>query len=262
MRWVAIILSLLMSPVADARPQGGISDTVIVTGNFVVGYSKVPYQSFMGMSGGPSPFTQEATAHPSTFPNNSSFNWSVPTPNGCGGSVCGFLHEDYANYLCGPQSITPKQISAISTFTETHNLSYTEGVSGNGFDILDDLFVAPTSSDCTQGDQLAEVSVFYKSPTSTQTYINSQTQLGTVTISGVLWKAAVNNSVTPKVLLLAPNNYADVLTGTVDILAVLNYFVAQGQLSSSGWILGYGLGVEPYQGAGSLTYNSFSNVYS
>lgn len=201
-------------------------------------------------------YTQSLSVTPNQFPNQTIIAWSWPnnTPS-C--TLWGYNHVDYGNYEgLGSYPITAKQLSAITTLTETFNWS----ISGPpaDFDVINDIWLWPSS---TQTTATAEVEIFLHSPLTVQNFINGSNQIGTYTDScGTTWQVAY--STPPLDLLFAPVGYADVSTGCVNVHAMLNYLVAQGQISSSLWYTGHSLGVEPYQGAGSLSPASFSVAYN
>lgn len=204
-------------------------------------------------------YTQSLAIQPSLFPNSTVISWSFPnsgpTAPGCSGpGIWGYDHEDFGNYDGGSQDITAEKISAITALKPTFLWSIT-GTAAN-FDVLDDTFLWDTP---TQTTQLNEVEIFLHSPTAVQNFVNGATQIGTHTDScGTSWKVAHSGTD----MLFAPVGYADFSSGCVDKLDLLNYLVAQGQISASEYYTGNGLGVEIYQGSGSFSIASLSVAYT
>jgi hypothetical protein len=195
-----------------------------------------------------------------SFPNLSVLNWYTPKgtiPNALG--VWGLHHIDYGNYDASIQQtqITPQIVGDISTFTASFNYSYT----GTAFfNTLHEIWLNKDGSQTASRSSgaLFEIGFLLHSGDS-GTFHASGTLIGTT---------HVNNSVTytarqhgTYITFMAS---ADVLSGTIDWAAVLNFLIANEVITGSEWVSGISFGVEPTLEAGTgtrtgqFTLNTFS----
>lgn len=196
-------------------------------------------------------FWENLAYFPATFPNGTTIVWSYPTAPCV--SICGFLNIQYGFYdTGGSQSITSKQLSAITTLTATNNL--TMSGTTNGWDVLYDIFL----TNGAQGTHANEIEILIHTPTYSSASCSSGSLIGTTTISGINWTAYLSGTI----YCVYPTSLADVPSASIDIHAIFNYLIANGGLSSSVYYNGHALGVEPRNGTGQLTYNSLSVVYN
>jgi hypothetical protein len=195
-----------------------------------------------------------------TFPNATVLNWYTPKgtiPNSLG--VWGYHQVDYGNYDGSVQQtlITPQMIGDISTFTTSFNYSYTDSAF---FNTLHELWLNKDGSQTASrsGANLFEIGFFLHAGDS-GTFHASGTLIGTT---------HVNNSVTytarshgTYITFMAS---ADVLSGTIDWAAALNFLITNEVITGSEWVSGIAIGVEPSLEAGTgtrtgqFTLNTFS----
>jgi hypothetical protein len=195
-----------------------------------------------------------------SFPNSSVLNWYTPKgtiPNAFG--VWGFHHIDYGNYDSSVQQtqITPQMVGDISTFTASFNYSYT----GTAFfNTLHEIWLNKDGSQTASRSSGALFEIgFLLHPGDSGTFHASGTLIGTT---------HVNNSVTytarshgTYITFMAS---ADVLSGTIDWAAALNFLVTNNVITGSEWVSGISIGVEPSLEAGTgtrtgqWTLNTFS----
>lgn len=221
--------------------------------------SSGPYQTFQNMFNLSSGYTESTSGFVNVFPNQTTIAWSVPaTP--CP-SVCGFLQQSYGNYSGGSaRGVTQKQVSAINTLTENLNLSFAG--SANGYDSIDDLFLCPTSSPCTNVTATVEISPFFHTPASA---CFGYSALGTNphTISGVSWNFT-KSSGSPAQICMIPASGSDITSIALDLLGTINYLagVSGSTVTTSLYYQGHALGVEPLAGSGSIVINSRNITYN
>lgn len=183
-----------------------------------------------------------------TAPVQTEIIWSYPSTPSSG--VYGFLQQSYGSSNGGPHSTPSVQIKNLNTLTSTHNISITGGV--NNYDIIYDAFLTSTA----YGTNIDEFSVQVHSDAASIAYINSITQIGTFTGSGVIWQVA--QSAPGGQIIFVPSSYVDELSITIDMKAMFAYLVTQSVLTGNEYFNGIALGVEPYENGGTLTYNSWS----
>jgi hypothetical protein len=195
-----------------------------------------------------------------SFPNSSVLNWYTPKgtiPNSMG--VWGFHHIDYANYDNSVQQvqITPQMVGDISTFIASFDHSYT----GTAFfNTLHEIWLDKDGSQTASRSSGALFEIgFLLHPGDSGTFHASGTLIGTT---------HVNNSVTytarshgTYITFMAS---ADVLSGTIDWAAALNFLITNEVITGSEWVSGISFGVEPVLEAGTgtrtgqFTLNTFS----
>jgi hypothetical protein len=116
-----------------------------------------------------------------------------------------------------------------------------------------------TTSPGNNNTNAAEVEIFLHSPTYSQQWVASLTQLGQVNVSGVTWNVAESptNAQGTADYVFMPASGANFSSGTINILTMLQYLVSHGGLSSSVYFNGLATGVETDSGSGSwsLTTN-------
>jgi hypothetical protein len=224
-------------------------------------------------------YTQGLSAYPSQFPNNSTISFSWPCAAGTGGYFAygwpTIVFGAYGVSGSGPYnpysvaSPGPQQISSLNNLS----VSYDVAVGGNlnSFDLLLDNFIW---TDNTFKTQQAELSFL--------PYNNATTSLGgstahTFTNAGGSpspWFAQVVKSggqiVFQPVVSSGSTTTTNILSGTIDLLEIINYAIAQGWIISSQYMIGLQLGPEPqtpnsYNSCphqGSVLINSLSYVWN
>src|SRR6185312_14175343 len=113
-------------------------------------------------------------------------------------------------------------VGSITQLSQTINLSI--GGDTNGYDVLIDFFTTLAANNFTNRQH--EIEVFLHTPAYAAAYVQSLLQIGTYTdASGRAWTVAVDKNASPHDILFMPANQANVLSGTVDIRAMLNWLV-------------------------------------
>ena len=203
-------------------------------------------------------YTDSLTLDPNNFPNGVLISWSWPaSPAPLG--VYNFDAIDFGDYKgTSPQTpISSTQINNIGTLSE--NVSLVLGGNEANFDVITDMFL--TSQANNENTQVAEVEIFLHTPQYSANWANSLSVIGTFTDSGHTWKAAIGTGAVPDIVII-PTDANDVLSGSINILTMLDYLVAQGALTGNAYFNGLALGAEVRDGSGSLGINNFAVTYS
>jgi hypothetical protein len=284
----ALILALLvLTESAFAVPRGVISPQITTADSAI--YSSVPCCSPAPANGmaflmnnfgrgnlvNGVDYQTRFFASQNQFPVNSTLTWNwapTMTCTGCGAFAYGWPEISYGSSNFGSSwPVTgpwPEQLSALTTLTVTYNLAV--GGNTNSYDVLLDTFVtaSPTTTD---GSYVAEVSFYpYGNPnlplTNASTF-HAFTSAGNACVG--------TNFGSPPELVIYPivgtsctvsPVRRSILSGTVDLKEIFTYLIAQGLLTGSEYLRGYGLGPEmqvpaawnsaPY--SGTLTVNGLS----
>ena len=214
-------------------------------------YSIGPYGAYLNTFGTAAPVVQEMLVNPATFPNGSMIVWAYPMATGPL-SIQGFQQAvSYGDYYgTVPQSVvTPKQIKTIGTLTTNFSISW--GGTPNGYDVIHDMFLTATPDG--DASHLFEVEIFLHVSPYALTYAQGLTQLGTVTISGIVWTVSINRGMAaPAILFLPPG---DVNVHTIDVGAALKWLVSINVLTGNEYFNGLTIGAEVAQGCGYLGVN-------
>ena len=203
-------------------------------------------------------YTQSITVIPETMPNGTVIAWSwpnqIPDHVYAGPFLCYGVYAD-GHTAAGIRPL-PKQISTISILQIQHNVS----ISGytNNFDVIYDGYLTATPGGDYHG--VPEISIFVHSPPGSLTFNQSLSPRysGYVDADGMAWDMAWHNSQ----IAIWPHTGADVLVNTIDRKAMLDYLIAQGQLTGNEWFNGIAIAAEPLRYTGTLTVNSISVTYN
>jgi hypothetical protein len=231
--------------------------TTALTVGDIAFVDNVPYSGFMFPSDNSTgPHVNQLSYYPATLPNGTTITWSYPS-NPCG-AICGFLQQAYGDYNNGPTNyITPQQISTITTLTSSANLTFGVSNTSDGWDVIDDIFLGTTD----HAIDALEIEIFQHSPTSAQSFCAGGASKGTLVDGGITWNVSVISGSTPDACFI-PSNFADVTSTTIDIKAMFLYLVSQSVIPNTVWYHGHAKGIEPRNGSGYVTYNSWSMVYN
>lgn len=217
--------------------------------------------------------TQTMQVSPSTFPDNTKFNWSWPAD--ADDSVKSWNAIAYGDYLQTdiPAQIISSKISNIVTLTEDHTFTYSAPTeSGN---VALDFFLF-TTPDSTSGNMACEVEVYFHTPDSTKAFVDSLTSLGTYTSAAIgdtpaiTWnvgRQASNFYGTPYYLFY-PADQSDQAAITFDVAAALAWLSTANPttgityLTGDEYYNGHAFGVETLKGSGYLLVSSLSVTYA
>lgn len=264
--WNGTALTTRVLEPAGSEAEPPPDDALVIDGNFQSYAVTPPYSAYTGMWGHYIAANNDLiadssmTIYPDTFPNGSSYSWSVTRDPDWGG-VVGILGVSYGNYDDSPFSITPRQVNAITTLSA--NLSWTfTGDQSSG--LLCEFWLSSASTPSGEiTTKTHEIAFWPKVSAGSQAYANSSTTVGPgFTASGVTWvvKEDVSNTGEPY-LFAYRTGFAD-FEGVLPFKAYLDYLTAQGKITGNEWFNGLVMGVEPFDGAGTLTLDTFSVSYS
>jgi hypothetical protein len=205
-------------------------------------------------------FTQSLTLDHANFPNGSVFAWSwpnTPGPNNVYSSPC-LMFGTYAQVVAPTPTIPYKQINTINTLTVKHDVTLNSDPTR--FDAIYDFYLQPSSDTSTHG--LFEIELHMHTPQYFADWINaSLTKYNFTDADGTDWIIASNPGVNPRMIIFVRADFADHLNALVDLRALLIAAKAKGLLTGDEYFTGMAMAVEPREGSGSMTINSFSVNY-
>lgn len=229
------------------------------------GYTVGPYTAYIqpvGAGAMQPPAYQDSACVTASFPDQTGFMWSWPA-NTAG--VVSWLAIDFGDYdNTVPQTpIDRSQLQhinqlALGSAAQPFQI-LTSGVLDD-FDIIIDMFL--TSAPGSTSPQTHEIEVFLHAPAYSQAYVNSLLPIGTFTdANSVAWQCVINKGLTPHDILFMRVDRADVLSGSIDVRAMLLWLVTEKWCGSNEYFNGLAVGVEVQQGAGSAAIQSLSVTY-
>jgi hypothetical protein len=256
-------LAILLFFGSIAYPQVTINDTNLA-------YTTGSYSAFL------SPYGANGNVFGGTY--TESISWSGPlnqtsileqwnwpaSPNCKGNNVCSYLPISFGNADNSTQKypIAAQQISTITTLKATH--SFTLTLTTTGANVIDELYLSSTSAHSRPYSY--EITIYDHENAAGITYLNNlyaNHAIGTYSSNGITWHVAIdvtaNSGAFPDIVFF-PSDNSDVPSATIDILAMLNYLVSTGPVTSNLWYAGEAFGVEVINSAGSMT-GTFSVAY-
>ncbi len=203
-------------------------------------------------------YADEIAVHQDTFPANVDFSWHWPlaTPKNAG--VYGYNALSFGNYDGGsPQvPVESRQVKTISTLTETFRFSMPRSI--GDFNVLTEFFL---TSEKGSEKKVAEVGFLLRPAKSGIAFADAGEQLGTFTdASKHAWKVAKQTGPFGPYYMFMPTA-GDVLSGTIDFKAGLDFLRGKGQITGEEWFNGLAFGVEPEKGSGSIHVETLSVSY-
>ncbi len=195
------------------------------------------------------------------FPNGLSMSWSWPdkAPTSSGVYNLNAINFGNANHTIVQTPITPLQVSAIGTLTQTQAL--TLGGETAKYDVITDFWLTAKAGNLDT--KLFEVEVFLHTPAYSRSYVQHATPLGTYTdAQGRPWTMAIDKgaNLAPDILIM-PENGRDVLSGSVDLKGMLAWLAGHGVITGTEYFNGLSMGAEVRQGAGALVIDRFNVEY-
>lgn len=202
-------------------------------------------------------YADEIAVRPETFPANVEFSWHWPLTTAKNAGVYGYNALSFGNYDGGtPEvAVTPRQVKSIGALTETFHFAMARPI--GDFNVLSEFFL--TSEKGTE-KKVAEVGFFLRPAKSAITFADAGEQLGTFTdVTSRAWK--VGKQPAPHGPYYMFITVGDVLEGTIDFKAALDFLRAKGHVTGEEWFNGLAFGIEPVTGSGSLRVESLSVRY-
>ena len=202
-------------------------------------------------------FMDEIAVQPETFPSNVELTWHWPLTSPKHTGVYGYNALSYGSYDGGvPQvAITPRQVKEIGELSETFGFQMARPI--GDFNVLTEFFLTKKSGGA---DKVAEIGFFLHAAKSAVPFADAGEQLGLFTDStGRAWKVGVQPAPAGPYYMFIP--VGDVLTGTVDFKAGLDFLRSKGRLTGEEWFNGLAFGIEPISGSGSVRVQSLAVTY-
>jgi hypothetical protein len=202
-------------------------------------------------------YADEIAVQPETFPAHSEFSWQWPLTPPKHTGVYGYNALSFGSYDGGvPQTpITPRQVKTIGTLSETFRFAMPRSI--GDFNVLTEFFLAEKES----GEpKVGEVGFFPHAAKTAIPFANAGEQLGVFTdATGRAWKVSKQPAPHGPYYMFIPAG--DVLEGTIDFKAALDFLRAKGQVSGEEWFTGLAFGIEPTAGSGSVGVENLSVTY-
>ena len=202
-------------------------------------------------------YVDEIAVRPESFPANVDFSWHWPLVPAKNAGVYGYNALSFGNYDGGSPEVAveSRQIKTISTLTETFRFSTARPI--GDFNLLTEFFL---TSEKGSEKKVAEIGFFLRTAKSAIAFADAGEQLGTFTdASGRAWKVGKQPAPHGPYYMFIPTG--DVLEGSVDFKAALDFLRAKGQLTGEEWFNGLAFGIEPIAGSGSVHVESLAVSY-
>jgi hypothetical protein len=175
--------------------------------------------------------------------------FETPNLHHCG--VYGYHFVAYGNYDHGEPlvSVTSRQVSSISKFTETfawHPVS-----AGGRFNVLNEFYTTATPGGASA--KVHEIGLFPHISSIGRAYAEAGDKIGVWTdASGRAW------TITRQGRFLMVVSASEVKSATIDFRSLLIYLMSRGAISGSEWVNGAAFGVENVSGRSTNTIDSWS----
>jgi len=251
-----ILISLFASAFAETPRVLGDQE-FFSKGNFIA-YA-APWSTYSGPGAALKhgvDFLDEITVRPESFPANSEFTWHWPLTPAKGQGVYGYNALSFGSYDGGipEKPVGPRMISEITKLSETFSFAFARPV--GDFNLLTEFFLTDQSG----GKQIAEIGFFLHTSQSAISFANDGEQLGNFTdATGRVWKVSIQTAPVGPYYMFIPNG--DVLTGSIDFKAALDFLREKNKLTGTEWFSGLAFGIEPITGSGSMRVKTLSVIY-
>lgn len=252
--------------VTTAFPPGSLRQI----GNFQ-SYAKPPYQCYTGMFGVYNPLnnalvaTSEKLVYPDNFPNKTKISWDItPDPDWAG--INGMLAIGWGNYDDSAGSITPRQLSTITSLILDVDWTF---VGDNSTGLLCETWLTsiarPSGGISGSPDVRYEVGFLPKVSTGAHDWLlfGGPVSVGGYTDShGVHWNVsqADNGQGTPYLIAYRDGYVSH--QGIFDFKDLFTFLVGAGQITGNPYFNGLAFGAEVVSGVASLEYNSYTPTYT
>lgn len=243
---------------AVAEPKALADKDFFSKGNFIA-YA-APWSTYEGPNSGlkrDTDFADEITVDEKEFPNGTGFTWHWPLTPPKESGVYGYNAVSYGSYDGGvPETpVEARQVKEIRTLSETFSYEMARPV--GDFNVLTEFFLTAKKG----GDEkVAEIGFFLHASKSAVQFFEAGEQLGSYTdATHRKWKVAAQPAPAGPYYMFLPDS--DVLEGTVDFKAALDFLKARKKFTGAEWFNGLAFGIEPVAGSGSLKLKALSVGY-
>lgn len=200
-------------------------------------------------------YSDSIIVNPRTFTDSSIIGWRWPNRSSTATGVWGYMSVWFGNYDGGEPAVqvTPRQVKNITTLRQDFSLS---PISSGSFNILNEFYL--TSQAGNSAAKVIEIGYFLHSSTEASTFFSTGQPIGSyLDASGQMWDARIQGTF----CMLIPRAGTDVLTGSIDVKAMLAFLTTKGVITGNEWFNGIALGVEPVSGSGELRIGRWSVTY-
>ena len=205
----------------------------------------------------------------STFPNGTVLSWVLPaTPNDF--NVYCYPCLNYGNALNDLPVAHPVPALVASTIaTMAINVNMTAVGNLATFDIMAECWSGTTPTNALNSSTATnEISFFFHTPSYLATYITGLGNGWSFDTGANHFYIARTTSSPPQICIMpvtasGGSTPLDMISGNVVMpcAPIIQALITHGWLTATDYIVGMEMGVEPQQGAGSLTFNSFSMTW-
>lgn len=201
-------------------------------------------------------YADEIAVRQESFPADTEFAWHWPLVTSKHTGVYGYNALSFGCYDGGdPEvAVAPRQVKKISALTTTFRYSLARPV--GDFNVLSEFFLKAKP----EGPNVAEVGFFLRPAKSAVTFAQDGEQLGTLTdTSKRVWKVAKQPAPHGPFYMFITDG--EVLEGTIDWKAALDFLRSKGHVTGDEWFTGLAFGIEPVNGSGSMKVQSLTVDY-
>ena len=245
---------MMVSPVVAADEPLVLGDKEFFTKGSFIAYA-APWSTYEGANSGLKhgvDFSDVIVVEKKAFPSNVEFAWHWPLAAPKESGVYGYNAVSYGSYDGGvPETpVEPKQVKEIRTLTETFTYEMARPI--GDFNVLTEFFLTKEKGG---EEKVAEIGFFLRAAESAIAFANDGEKVGDFKdATGRIWKVSVQPAPAGPYFMFLPA--ADVLQGTVDFKAGLDFLRSRGKLTGKEWFNGLAFGIEPIKGSGSLKLRS------
>lgn len=202
-------------------------------------------------------FLDEIAFEPKGFPQEVEFTWHWPLAPAKESGVYGYNAVSYGSYDGGvPETpVEPRQVKGIHALAETFGFEMARPA--GDFNVLTEFFLTKEKGG---EEKVAEIGFFLHASESAVRFAEDGGAVGTFTDPARrVWKVSVQPAPAGPYYMFLPAE--DVLAGTIDFKAALDFLKAQGKLTGAEWFNGLAFGIEPVAGSGSLRLRHLAVSY-
>ena len=255
---VPALIVLALASFAFADEPRTLADNEFFTKGSYIAYA-APWSTYFGagtaMKQGID-YADEITVRSDSFPANVEFSWHWPLTPPKHTGVYGYNAVSYGSYDGGVPEvrIAPLQVKNMRELAETFRCEWPRPI--GDFNVLSELFLTKTPG----GEKVGEVGFFLRAAKSAISFADAGEQLGTFTdAAGRAWKVAKQPAPHGPFYMFLPTG--EVLAGTVDFRAAIEFLRSRGHVTGEEWVNGVAFGIEPIAGSGSLRLESLAIRY-
>ena len=264
MRPLSIVLLLTLAGPAVAQPEEAVT-VVPDSTNFTMGRFLAFNSPFSLQRPGQSKFVRgrdyldTIEVRPSSFPSGSTLRWRWPNRMAQGTGAYGFMQLTYGNYDGGKtrEPVAPIRARAIRRFSQEYEVSLTGPV--NHFNVLTEFYL--TKRPGVAASKYEEVGFFANLSDDGRRFFNTARLVGTWDDgTGRTWECrSIRSGSAHRYIMFYSGG--QVLSGRLDMKAAIDWLASKREVNPDHYVNGLALGVEPVQGAGTMTVPNWSVTF-